>query len=212
MDITRGEGVRTQWAALDQAAERLEVNGQTIFSIVSSFKFFKHIPGRILSGCDLGHVDEAGAYVIDLTAWYPMADFLRAFDEINAQLGGATLYAIGEKIPENAAFPDWVVDVESALRAINVAYHMNHRKGGRVMFDPETGALRAGIGRYHFAGATDASRRRFMIECDNPYPCRFDQGIIAAMARRFHPTAIVRHQPGECREEGGRRCVYEVAF
>jgi hypothetical protein len=190
----------------------LEVNGQTILSIIHSFKFFKHIPGKILSGCGLGSVDEAGEFKIDVTQWFPMSGFLHAFDEISAQLGGATLYAIGQKIPENAAFPDWVVDMESALRAINIAYHMNHRKDGRVMFDPATGELQEGIGSYHFDANLNTERRRFNVCCDNPYPCRFDEGIISTMARKFHPAAIVRHAPGRCRLEGDSCCVYDVAF
>ena len=37
----------------------------------------------------------------------------------------------------------------ASLASLDVAFHMNHRKRGRAMYDPTTRAMREGIGHYH---------------------------------------------------------------
>lgn len=60
------------------------------------------------------------------------------------------MYNIGLSIPENAVFPPWVVDIDTAVKAIDIAYHLNHRKDGKPLFDMKTGTMSEGIGHYGY--------------------------------------------------------------
>src|SRR3954471_2726175 len=80
--------------------------------------------------------------------WYPMQAWIGAFVQISARIGEKTLFLIGTKIPETALLPPTIVDVPSALSAVDVGYHMNHRRDGAPMFDPETATMLEGIGHY----------------------------------------------------------------
>jgi hypothetical protein len=188
----------------------IEVNGQTVFSVVDGFGSFRRVAENFLSDVAIGSRDADGIYRIALDGWYSQEAWLGAFERVARDVGQAVLYDIGIKIPSNAKFPDWVVDVPSAIKSVNFAYHMNHRKGGRVMFDPTTGTMLQGIGQYGFEHV--AGQKTIKSVCENPYPCAFDEGILTAMARRFDPRASVRHESGPCRREGANSCTYSVSF
>ena len=188
----------------------IEVNGQTVFSVIDGFGSFRRVAENFLVGEGIGERDAAGAYRIALDAWYSQEAWLRAFKRVAKDVGQAVLYDIGLKIPANAKFPDWVIDVPSAVRSVDFAYHMNHRKGGRVMFDPGSAVMLEGIGHYGFA--MEPGTKVITSRCENPYPCAFDEGIVTAMARRFDPRSTVSHLPGSCRREGAMSCTYEVKF
>ena len=115
---------------------------------------------------------------------------LRAFKRIAESVGESKLYAIGLRIPENAKFPPHIKTIDDAVASIDVAYHMNHRKAGKVMFDPATGAMLEGIGHY---GYKKLGPRSIESVSANPYPCSFDRGIITTMARRFEKGAAIVH-------------------
>jgi hypothetical protein len=93
------------------------------------------------------------------------------------------LKKIGNSIPANAEFPDWVNDLETGIKAINIAYRMNHRKNGVPLFDAKTGQLTGGIGYYGYEKVED--RNMIICECKNPYPSKFDRDIIEVMVKRF---------------------------
>ena len=188
----------------------IQVNGQTVFSVIDGFGSFRRVAENLPVNAGVGTRDGLGMYRIALDGWYSQQAWLSTFQEIAKQVGQAVLYDIGVKIPANAKFPDWVVDVPSAVKSINFAYHMNHRKGGKVMFDPTTGKMLDGIGNYGFEHLP--GQRVITSRCENPYPCSFDEGIVTAMARRFDPRARVHHEPGACRREGADYCVYRVEF
>jgi predicted hydrocarbon binding protein len=49
--------------------------------------------------------------------------------------------------------------------------------------------------------------------CDNPYPCAFDQGIFAGMARRFGCYVNITHlDEVMCRHTGSNQCSYRVEW
>jgi len=160
----------------------IEVNGQTVYSVV-----------------------------VEPNEWIPQELWLRAFKEISEVIGAGALYGIGLQIPECAFFPPWVTDVHSAIRSVDVAYHLNHRRAGRVMFDPETNRMEEGIGHYGYMPI--AGEPRILVKCTNPYPCDFDKGILTAMARRFASRAWVDHlEPDKCRKRGGDACTYLITW
>ena len=94
--------------------------------------------------------NESSEYEIDLGGWYSQEKWLNVFEAISKEIGENTLKSIGLRIPANAQFPPWVKDIDSAIRAIDVAYHMNHRKKGALLFDLGTGKMTEGIGHYGY--------------------------------------------------------------
>lgn len=179
----------------------VEVNGQTIFSIQKGLGMFADAATEIFTKHGLANIDPNG--------WYEQQKWLNCFEEIASEMGARTLFQIGMKIPESAEFPPDIQDAHAAVASIDIAYHMNHRLHGKVLFDPATGKVAEGIGNYQYQKVDDNTAK---VICKNPYPCDFDKGIIQAMARRFEPTAIIEHLPGECRSKNGNTCQYQVSW
>jgi len=139
---------------------KVEVNGETVLSIVSGMGAFKAHGLKILkeSGIDSPKPGE----------WYSQQAWLNSFKIISEKLGDATLGMIGKSIPKNAKWPPQIDSVEKALPSIDVAYHMNHRNG-------EIG---------HYAYESTGKRSGKMV-CNNPYPDAFDMGIIESAGEIF---------------------------
>ncbi|MHA1449572.1 MAG: sensor histidine kinase, partial [Candidatus Hodarchaeales archaeon] len=135
----------------------MQVNGTTIMAIVDGMGpiarltkiFFKRVglPENIVS---------------DTEHWYSQQQWLDAFRLVSEKVGEKSLYNIGKSIPENAQFPSNVVDIESALSSIDIAYHMNHRNNkGEVLFDPsrpESEIMLEGIGHYGYEKITGENK------------------------------------------------------
>ncbi len=186
--------------------EGIEVNGQTIFSIVDAMAV-RFMTEKIFKEVGLPPTSEIEG---NPHGWYPQQRWLDAFRRIAEKIGHASLFAIGKKIPENAEFPPDIDSVEKALASIDVAYHMNHRNSsGEVLFDPSTGKMLEGIGHYQYE---KVGENKAVLTCQNPYPCDFDRGIIKAMARRFEKNSRVDHMEGRCRNAGADLCRYEVEW
>jgi len=145
-------------------------------------------------------------------SWYARDAWLRAFGEIAGRIGDGALVRIGRAIPDNARWPRGITGMPDALRSIDVAYHLNHRIGTRVLFDARTGKLLGEIGHY---SVEEAGPDSAVVCCDNPYPCAFDLGIIRAVAARFKQAEqrvdVVHLEPG-CRKAGARTCRYRVTW
>ncbi len=173
-------------------APAVQVNGETVLAVVDGMGVAKEKALAILADNNI--------HSPNWDMWYLQQNWLNAFKDISETLGPDTLHAIGLKIPENAKFPKEIDTIEKALRAIDVAYHMNHRNGE--------------IGTYGFQSTGPRSAK---MVCRNPYPCAFDRGIIEAMARRFQPAnspaVSVRHDDSApCRQEGADSCAYLVQW
>jgi hypothetical protein len=173
-------------------AEGVEVNGETVYAIVDGMGAFKAEAIEILARNGI-HDPRPGT-------WHLQQSWLDSFREIAESLGDGTLLAIGRKIPENAKFPPRINTIEKGLMSIDVAYHINHRRGE--------------IGHYQFWSSGPRSAK---IVCHNPYPCAFDRGIIDAMAQRFKPAdsklVTVEHDDAcPCRKKGADSCTYTVAW
>lgn len=145
------------------SSSSVEVNGETIYSVIDGMGVFKSTAIKILS--DNGIVDPKPGQ------WYKQQSWLDAFKSISDKVGNSTLNAIGQKIPENAQFPPEINDIHKALSAIDIAYHMNHRNGE--------------IGNYKYEKTGDRSAK---VICTNPYPDEFDKGIIHQMGKKFAPV------------------------
>jgi hypothetical protein len=186
----------------------IEVNGQTVYAIVDGFRLFRRLASAVLQQEGIGSMKPDGDLEIDRNAWYSQAAWLRAFARIAEEAGNGALHAIGRQIPANAQFPG-SVDTHTALQSIDIAYHLNHRKHGQIMFNPDTGVMLDGIGTY---GYRRESERKVVMGCRNPYPCDFDRGIIMSMAHKFEPHATVEHDHASCRKQGADTCTYVVTW
>lgn len=177
---------------LYQASSPLvEVNGETIYSVIDGMGAFKTTALKILSTNGIDNPRNG--------SWYKQQNWLNAFRDIAEKVGNSTLFNIGLSIPKNAKFPPEIKDVHGALAVIDMAYHMNHRGGG--------------IGTYKYF---KLSERTAKIVCDNPYPDEFDRGIITAMCRKFttnHNKIYVTIDPNEpIRSEGGNTTTFLVGW
>ena len=170
-------------------APGVEVNGTTVMSIIAGM-------GEVASPILIAH----GFDNVQRDAWYSQQAWLDTFREIaRMATRSCDLVSIGMEIPRNANFPPGIDSIESALKSIDVAYHMNHRGGE--------------IGHY---AALVISDRQVDLVCQNPYPCEFDYGIIYGMAARFCPKGAhvqIRHDDDAlCRQKGAESCTYHVTW
>jgi len=190
----------------------IEVNGQTVWTIVDGFGAFTVMGSNYLLAEGIGVADANGVVQIDKERWYSQEAWLRAFERIGKEMGDSALNLIGLKIPANAIFPPWVVDVDSAIKSVDVAYHLNHRREGEVMFNTENGKMLEGIGHYGYRHDV-AGEKRIVSVCDNPYPCSFDTGILTTMARKFTRHPRIEHDPSQpCRKNGADSCTYVITW
>ncbi|WP_299453603.1 hypothetical protein [uncultured Microscilla sp.] len=174
--------------------EGIEVNGQTVLSFINALPMFRDDMLEILAKHGISNPKEG--------EWYPQLAWLNAFKEIGEKYGANTLFAIGKAIPENADFPPDIDNLEKALGAIDVAYHMNHTKGN--------------IGHYTLVKFNEEDKIAIM-ECRNPYPSNFDRGIITTMARKFKPPSVLMiavelDTSKPSRLDGAEQCTYRITW
>ena len=186
----------------------IEILGAAVNATVDGFGPFKSIVENLLLRGGLAQKRETGDTTVDLGGWYPQQAWLDALHEVDERFGANVLFKIGASIPKTAVFPPTVVDIHSGLASIDVAYHINHRRRGEVMFDDRNGSMLEGIGHYGYERVSD---NEVMMRCWTPYPCRFDLGIVTSMARRFEPASAVVHGPN-CRHHGAEACEYRVTW
>jgi hypothetical protein len=139
---------------------KVEVNGETVLSVVNGVGAFASAAKKVLKDCEIDDPKPG--------QWYSQQAWLNSFKTIAEKTGKATLKGIGRSIPENAQWPPEVNSIELGLASIDMAYHMNHRNGN--------------IGNYKF---TKTSPNSAVMVCDNPYPDYFDMGIIESVCQKF---------------------------
>jgi hypothetical protein len=186
----------------------IENSGESLGAILEGFREFPSIALKYLH--KHGFVKEAKSLdEIDRTKWYSQQSWLSALEAITTEIGTNSLYKVGRRMPENAILPPNITDVFSALAGVDFAYHMNHRKNGQVMFDPQTGMMLEGIGHFHFKPAPESNQ--IVMQCETPYPCDFERGIVSGFATRFQPDAKTVHDAeAPCRKKGANSCTYVV--
>lgn len=142
--------------------------------------------------------------------WIPLDTNLHILEQIGRAFGDAALLEIGASVPEHALFPPHVDGVSPALQSLDVAYHLNHRRDGVVMYEPATRTTLEGIGHYRLR---DLDAHGVVCHSTSMYPCPFDLGLVTGLARRFEPGAAVRHAAGDlCRGRGAEACAYVVSW
>lgn len=189
----------------------VEVHGQDILSFVDALGAFSSLGHRILQDLKIGTLSRPGGYQILPGNWYPLVDKIRILQAVKERVGPATLRLVGEKIPANALFPPAITDIHKAMASIDVAYHMNHRKHGRALYDEKSKTITEGIGHYGYR--VGPGTNHIISVCDSPNPSEYDEGILHAMARRFEPTAQIFLDPTlPTRREGADSCTFVVTW
>ena len=187
----------------------IEVKGQAVKAVVDGFNNFVVLGSAYLLDEGIGTLAPNGLVNLDPEGWYSQKSWLLCFQQIGKQLGEGLLTQIGMAIPRSARFPEGIRDIYSAIKAVDVAYHMNHRKHGLLMLDPETGRMEEGIGHYGYEPVP--GQRKIICLCETPYPCAFDHGLLTAMAHRYASNARVVHDETKpCRKWRGDRCTYVI--
>ncbi|MFP2932696.1 hypothetical protein ACLESO_47620 [Pyxidicoccus sp. 3LG] len=166
----------------------LQIIGQALYTIADGFGTFRSIAAQYFLAEGIGKVNKEGALVLDPEAWYSVDAELRMMRRVAEELGPLVVFNGGKRIPENAVFPP-SADIHTGLAAIDVAYHMNHGKNGRPLFDGATGRKLPGIG--NLAYEPHPSGNRGVLTAHTFYPDEFIRGLIVSMAQRFKPQARV---------------------
>lgn len=191
--------------------ENIQVLGANLSNVLNAFGSFQLLASRIMLEEGLGAESADGIVQFDRDRWYPVTRWLATFERVGREYGEGMLGQVGFAVPKNAIFPPFVTDIDSALKSVDIAYHMNHALNGMPMFSPATGEMLEGIGHYGYRRVP--GKKEIIAECSNPYPCPFDLHLLLAMAQRFELTASVTHDPTRpCRKHGGPSCTYIVKW
>lgn len=130
---------------------------------------------------------------------YSLQRWIDTLHHIEATVGDRTLFHIGKSVVSTAQFPPDLRDIEQVLGTLDAAYYMNHQGGD--------------IGHYEYRKTGPEAG---LMRCTNPYPCRFDMGLLTEALRLFSPfgAAFVRveHASERCRKNGDKNCVYSLAW
>ena len=191
--------------------ENVQVLGANLSNVLNAFGSFQLLASRIMLEEGLGAESREGVVQFDRERWYPVKRWLATIERIGREYGESMLGQVGLSVPKNALFPPFVTDIDSALKSVDMAYHMNHALEGRPMFSPTTSTMTEGIGHYGYSRLP--GQKQIICECDNPYPCPFDLHLLQAVAQRFEKTATVTHDATKpCRKQGSASCTYIVKW
>jgi hypothetical protein len=188
-----------------------EVSGLSVVGFVNGFAAFKSLATTFLTRENIGTLDREGTIVIEPQGWYPLDGYLRAFNAIARETGESVVRQLGMGVMQNVHWPKEANSLEGMVRLINVGYHMHHRRNGVPLYDAVKGPTPSAIGSYEGRKVSDSV---FVLECANPYPCLFDQGIVHGGLRRLgvKPGAVtVTHEASRpCRAKAGKSCTLRL--
>ena len=158
----------------------------------------------------------------NLQEWYPLQSLLNVFDAIIEKGGKLTLERIGATVIDNVKWPQKITSFEEAINSIDIAYHMNHRRDGKNLFDPATGQIIEGQIGHNVFYPEKPEERQAVYVCGSFYPCEFDHGMSAALAKRFPPQEaqragfsnirVIHDDTKPCRKTGGETCTYLIKW
>ena len=180
----------------------IEVLGQPALNVFAAMGAYANQGQRIAA--------RHGIKPFSATDWISHQAWLNTLRDIAQLIGEHTLFSVGKRIPELIAWPPEVNTLEAALGSLDIVYHLNHRRAGQVMFDPNTGVMLEGIGHYFYRA--DGKRRVIMV-CENPYPSDLDRGIIAGVARKYQPAVEVEQDDSKpSRKRDGESCTFIIRW
>jgi hypothetical protein len=148
--------------------------------------------------------------------WFPLKNLLKFFSYVEENSGAIVLQKIGAEVAKNAKWPPTVTTARAAIESINIAYHMNHRRDGKELFDYEKGTIIEGhIG--HDRLEIDHDKQTANFVCGSFYPSDFDLGMAKEVLKIFGDNFIValsvqRDTSKPTRKKGGDTCTYKLNY
>ena len=185
---------------------KVEVRGEALMQFLTALPTGQSSRAKILE--KHGVTPESGH-------WYPMPNVVEAYHEIGHSVGDKTLFMLGKGVATSVPFPPGTT-IKYALMGVNYGYHMNHRLGGKPMFDPVKKELIEGIGAYQLV-SFDQQERRAVINCTNPYPSKFDEGVLMQVLRLQKPQDSIKQHveldtTKPMRDHGGNSCTFILTW
>jgi hypothetical protein len=188
-------------------APGIEVYGAAIELMLNGFRILPSVSMGYLVKYGLASPGANGRPEFDRSRWHPQNAWLSMFEAISNEIGPTTLSEIGRQVGVTSMALPSSKDVYSKMRTIDLSYHAAHRRDGKPMYDPATGAMLEGIG--HYACTLQLAAKTIVSVCETPYPCDFDLGMIGAAAGQFEPRAKTIHDNrSACRKIGADSCTY----
>lgn len=129
----------------------------------------------------------------DTDTWYPLAEYVAAIEAIDKLVDDQAVHALGQRIARAVTFPADTTDVPAALSALDDVFGAQHRGD-------------AGDYSFRQIGAEDGR-----IECQTPYPCAFDRGVVEGAAVAHADGFVCVTEVGACKPDDGR-CTYDVSW
>ena len=160
----------------------IEVNAKTVSAFAYAMKRGAQERLRIL---------ERNNIILNEKEWYSQANFLNAFYEVYHRIGEMNLFLIGSSITKFSIFPP-MSNLKEALQSLDIAYHMNHRINGQILYNKNTGETIDGIGNYTLLDFQEEECKA-IIQSTSPYPNKFDEGIIHQLVENFKPNKQRSH-------------------
>lgn len=132
----------------------------------------------------------------DSDDFIPLTKEIAALQAIRSKVGDKTLLRVGQQIPSFFPMPPQALaNGHVVMSSIDGAYKDAHQGGD--------------VGCYAYEKTGDRSADIVAI---NPYPCPMDEGLILGFVRLAEKLAAIRHDPAECRDKGGQKCVYHLSW
>ncbi len=173
----------------------VEVSGSAVLSVMDAF------PGYLQSMA-LGILKEKGIGNPQTDNWYPQANLLDVFSDIDAKFGEHTLFEMGKAFYSRFHINDANLTLQSALDLLATVFAQNHRGGN--------------AGYYQLKSFDDINHCAVLV-VSSPYPCDFDRGLVSALARSFIPRGalfievkIDKDKP--CRKKGATESWYNISW
>lgn len=160
---------------------------------------------------------EYGISEVQADRWYPLESLISVFNKLADEGGINTLRMIGASVIDHAAWPEEINSLGKALNSVDIAYHMNHRRDGKDLFDIGTGRIIEGAIGHVIVIPPEKNENKALYICGSFYPCEFDFGMASAFVKKFKPQncnryAKIRHDTGGCRSRGGETCTYVIEW
>ena len=105
--------------------------------------------------------------------WCQQQKFLNVYKEVAQNLGPHMLFSMGKSLFDSLQFPKEIKTLEAALKNLDAVMQLSHREGQK--------------GYYNLL-SFDIRKKEARVECNNPYPCYLDRGILTGLGRKFKPT------------------------
>lgn len=139
-------------------------------------------------------LSERGLSNPDPGEWYPLSALVEAVEALDRTLD-VDPSDLGKRAAKVVTVPETATDVPGALAVLDDAYGETHRGDD--------------LGGYGFRQIGDDDGR---VECDTPYPCAFDRGLVEGVAERVASGFVCLREIGACHSGEDDRCTYELSW